>query len=194
MERLSKEERRLLFRLVNNGIEQTLTELDDDYLERDVLTKYELVQCFVGLENKGLIIGEASGSDNWYVDMWGMLNLSKLVLTQSGKDYFIREAQLSCIDYYAPGKEERVELPVSDSLRELQDLVAEKAGEDESDLIDLILELQEMIDNLEQTKQIVKNSGFVRRLGKQKEKHGWFYTDVMSLLGQTVVRIAGGMN
>ena len=191
MESLSREERGLLFRLVNNGIETTLSELEDDYLERDVLTKYELVQCFVGLEKKGMLKGPGAECDNWYVDMWGMLNLSPPALTQAGKDYFVREAQLSCVEYYAPGKEDRIELPVSDSMRDLQDMIAKKAGGDE-DLVDLLLELQEMIENMEQTKQIVKNSGFVRRLGKHREKHVWFYEEVQRLLGQAVVKIAGG--
>ena len=192
MESLSREERGLLFRLVNNGIETTLTELEDDYLERDVLTKYELVQCFVGLEKKGMLLGPGAEGDNWYVDMWGMLNLSPPALTQAGKDYFVREAQLSCVEYYAPGKEERIELPVGGSMRELQDLIAKKAGGDGADLVDLLLELQEMIENMEQTKQIVKNSGFVRRLGKHREKHGWFCDEVHRQLGQAVVKIAGG--
>ena len=70
-------------------------------------------------------------------------------------------------------------------------MIAKKAGGDE-DLVDLLLELQEMIENMEQTKQIVKNSGFVRRLGKHREKHVWFYEEVQRLLGQAVVKIAGG--
>ena len=202
VENLSKEERVLLYRLVTNGVETTLAELEDDYLEQDVLSKYELTQCFTGLEKKGLILGTEREAENWYVDMWGMLNLRKPELTQAGNDYFIREQQLSCVEYYAPGEGKAVVTSYEEaaipragaSVRELQDLIAEKSLDGGSELNELLLELQEMIENMEQTKQIVKNSGFARRLEKSRENNNWFYNDVLVLLGRTVLKIARGAN
>ena len=238
LENLSKEERGLLYRLVSGGVQATLAELDDEYLELDVLAKHELALHFAGLAKKGLIQGTGQDEDDWYVDMWGMLNLRAPELTQAGRDYFVKEQQMSCVEFYAPGKEPGaaaggrakavagaaavtgITAPVGEApparafagagaetlapavaapvgrvgvnLPELRESLPEKAGNDQLELNELLLELEEMIENLEQTKFVVKNSGFVRRLEKYRDKHGWFYNNALALLGQAVLDISCG--
>ena len=226
MEQLSKEERGLLYRLVSKGVEATLAELDDDYLEQDVLAKHELVQHFIGLEKKGLILGTSQDGHDWYVDMWGMLNLCTPELTPAGRDYLVKEQQMSCVEFYAPGKGPGSEVSApagagaypppqagvsvgagagakpektgpeppsaAANLPELKALLLGRTGAERPELLELLLELEEMIENLSETRHIVKNSGFIRRLEKQRERHAWFYQAVLALLGRTVLELAGG--
>ena len=190
MDELSKEERDLLYRLVNNGIEATLAEIDEDYMDHDVPTKYMMVQRFLGLEKKGIIVGQSQGDDNWYVDMYGMLNIVPPVLTPAGREYFDKMEKDSLSTQKDSGFGDSVDLAYS--LQKLMSRVLEQGGEDTGELMELCEDLKEMIANLEQTKQIIKNSNFVRRLGIQWEKRRWFCTSVMEILGQAVLRIATG--
>ena len=269
MESLSKEERGLLYRLVSNGAQATLAELDDEYLELDVLAKHELALNFAGLAQKGLILGSGHSEDDWYVDMWGMLNLRAPELTRAGREFFVKEQQMSCVEFYGPGGEpvasagegapsgaaavagaatprrtataakaeavaraatlgktatpsgatasgktttpvktatpgravtpatapKKPETPMPPavvSLQELRESLPETAWDELEELNELLIELEEIIDNLEQTKYVTKNSGFVRRLEKYRDKRAWFHNSVLALLGQAVLDISCG--
>ena len=52
-------------------------------------------------------------------------------------------------------------------------------------------ETKEIIENLENCKIIQTRKGFVNRLSKHLEKHGWFYGAVVQLLGTAAMTMLG---
>ena len=189
MEGLSKGEQDLLYRLVNKGVEAAIEEIDEEFIEKDVITKYMFVQLFVGLERKGMITATSPGDDNWFVDMYGMLNIIPPTITQAGKEYFSREELQSPILEPVRGFEG---FGVSLSWQGLSSQIQTKGGQDAEELTELLEDLREMIDNLEQTRQILRNSRFTRKVESQRDLHPWFYSGVLEILGLAVLRIAAG--
>lgn len=83
-------------------------------------------------------------------------------------------------------------LNVDNSIKRIASEIEEKGGEDKEALLALLEEAKELTDNIETTRQIPKNKGFFKRLSSHLEKHGWFYGEIVGLLGTATLTMIQG--
>ncbi|ERI90650.1 hypothetical protein HMPREF1982_03688 [Clostridiales bacterium oral taxon 876 str. F0540] len=80
---------------------------------------------------------------------------------------------------------------IDNSIEQVKKLIDEHGGDDKKELNELLEDIKEICENINETKTIHKNSGLMRRLNKNIEKHGWFYSSIIQLLGKSVFQILG---
>ena len=56
---------------------------------------------------------------------------------------------------------------------------------------ELLEETKEIIENFEKTSHIDKRRAFFNKISNHLSKHGWFYAEIVSLLGQTAIKLLG---
>ena len=78
-------------------------------------------------------------------------------------------------------------ITIDNSIEQLEKEVDEKGNEDKEELLEILQEVKDYIDNIKETKSISKNTGLFKRIGKHIEKHQWFYTQIIGLLGQVML-------
>lgn len=83
-------------------------------------------------------------------------------------------------------------LTVDNSIQRIEKRIEDDGGEDKETLKGLLDEAKELIENIQATRQIPKNKGFFNRLSLHLEKHGWFYGEIVGLLGNAVLKIIQG--
>lgn len=72
---------------------------------------------------------------------------------------------------------------VDNSIQRIQKMIEEKGDEDKEELLLLLDEFKEILENLEDSRHIPKNKGFMNRLSSHLSRHGWFYAEIVNLLG-----------
>ena len=65
--------------------------------------------------------------------------------------------------------------------------------EDKIELKKLLEETKEIIENIQDSRHIDKRKGFFQKLTEHFDKHGWFYAEVIGLLGETALKLLGGV-
>lgn len=82
-------------------------------------------------------------------------------------------------------------LSIDNSIHEIEKMIDEKGGEDKEQLTALLDEAKELLENINESRMIPKNKGFVKRLSDHMSKHGWFYGAVVQLLGTGALTLLG---
>ena len=134
-------------------------------------------------------------------------------LTQSGRTYFEREKrnneklkQLSANNYnintlnannssFVLGNAVNSSLNTNNSVAQIEQEIEEKcSNEDEKkELIELLNEAKEILENMEESKHIEKRKNFFQKLTNHFDNHGWFYAEIVSLFGQAIIKLLGGV-
>ena len=83
-------------------------------------------------------------------------------------------------------------LTIDNSIHRIQEMIDEKGGDDKEILSELLDEFKEILENIEETRHIPKNKGFMNRVSSHLSKHGWFYAEIVGLLGSIGVRLLMG--
>lgn len=81
---------------------------------------------------------------------------------------------------------------IDNSLDRLEQEIEEKGGEDKEELKDILEEAKELIENMQDSRHIPKNKGLFSRLSNHLEKHGWFYGEIIGLIGATALQLLQG--
>lgn len=83
-------------------------------------------------------------------------------------------------------------LNADNSIHRIQDMIDEKGGDDKEMLLGLLDEFKEIIENIEETRYIPKSKSFMNRVSNHLNKHGWFYAEIVNLLGTVGVKLLMG--
>lgn len=78
---------------------------------------------------------------------------------------------------------------MNNAIQEIERQISQRPMEEQQELRDLLDEAKELIENIESTRQIPKNGGFIKRLGSHLDKNKWFYSEIVKLLGSSVVKL-----
>lgn len=81
---------------------------------------------------------------------------------------------------------------IDNSATRIEQEIEEKGGEDKEELKELFDEVKELIENIQDSRHIPKDKGLFSRLSDHLEKHGWFYGEVIGLLGSTAFQLLRG--
>lgn len=77
-------------------------------------------------------------------------------------------------------------------MQRIEDEINEKGGEDSEKLKELLDEVKELIENMQESRHIPKNKSLFERLSNHLEKHGWFYGEVVGLIGAAAMQLLQG--
>lgn len=122
-------------------------------------------------------------------------------LTNEGRTYFEREKKymeqlekmskpsvhigsLTNSGVFSMGDIIDSDITIDNSVEQLEKEINEKGNEDKEELLEILQEVKDYIDNVKETKNISKNTGLFKRIGKHIEKHQWFYEKIIGLLGK----------
>ena len=198
-EELVNSEKDLLRNIINIENENgDITTFLKEKLEND---EKNINRGIIGTLNKNGLIKVSWADDTIYY----------AVLTQAGRSYFEREKQyyeklerLSSKNIYNNvnatgstvfmGDVINSNLSINNSVLKVEQEIEEKCNneEDKQELQKLLEETKEIIENIQDSKYIEKRKVFLQKLTKHLDKHGWFYAEIVNLLGQTVLTLLGG--
>lgn len=80
-------------------------------------------------------------------------------------------------------------LSIDNSTSRIEQDIEEKGGEEKEELRELLKEVKELIENMQDSRFIPKNKGLFSKLSDHLEKHGWFYGEIVGLLGSAVMQM-----
>ena len=83
-------------------------------------------------------------------------------------------------------------LSIDNRISQIEQLIDEKGGEDAAELKSLLTEVQEMLENIKDSRFIPKNSSLFTRLSSHFAKHGWFYGSMVTLFGTYAMQLIQG--
>lgn len=83
-------------------------------------------------------------------------------------------------------------LSIDNSIQRLEREIDEKGGDDSANLKELLDEVKELIENMQESRRIPKNKSLFERLSNHLEKHGWFYGEVIGLIGAAAMQMLRG--
>lgn len=197
---LANSEKKLLEDIIqienNNG---NISEFLREKIDKD---KKDIIRGIIGvLKSNGLINVS-----------WASNTVSNATLTQAGRTYFEREKKynekferLSSKNIYnninATGSTVFMGDVIGSTIN-MDNLVSrieqeiEKKCDNEEDKIELkklLEETKEIIENIQDSRHIDKRKGFFQKLTEHFDKHGWFYAEVIGLLGETALKLLGGV-
>ena len=191
---LVKEEEKLLADIIKidnqNG---NITEFLQEKIEND---KKDIYRGIIGtLKNNGLI--------NVF---WASDTVYDAVITQAGRSYFERKElynknTLNNNSTYINATNSTVftgnitnsNINIDNSISSIQKQIEEKCNDEheKQELLELLEETKEIIENFEKTSHIDKRRAFINKISNHLSKHGWFYAEIVSLLGQTAIKLLG---
>lgn len=197
---LADNEKDLLAEIISAETEgKNITQLLANKIEYD---KNDIVRGIIGaLRKNGLI--NVSWADNT------VYNAS---LTNSGRTYFEREKKnsekmkmLSQNSYnintlnannssFVLGNAIDTNLNTNNPINQIEQEIENRCVSDEEkkELKEILNEAKEIIENIEESKHVEKRKNFFQKLISHFDEHGWFYAEIVSLLGQTVIKLLGG--
>lgn len=76
---------------------------------------------------------------------------------------------------------------IDNSVHKIEHEIEEKAGTDKEELLEILEEIKELMDNIETSRSIPKQKGLFKKLSTHMTKHGWFYAEIVALLGQQAI-------
>ena len=139
---------------------------------------------------------------------WGSGIVSYAELTNEGKNYFEREKKymeqmeknnrpfiniqsLENSGFLNMGSITDSNITINNSIEQVKSDIEKNGENDKEELFQVLEEVKDYIDNLKDTKSIAKNTGLFKRIGQHFEKHQWFYSEIVALLGQAILLLMG---
>lgn len=139
---------------------------------------------------------------------WGSGIVSYAELTNEGRNYFEREKKymeqmeknnrpfiniqsLENSGFLNMGSITDSNITINNSIEQVKSDIEKNGENDKEELFQLLEEVKDYIDNLKDTKSIAKNTGLFKRIGQHFEKHQWFYSEIVALLGQAILLLMG---
>lgn len=83
-------------------------------------------------------------------------------------------------------------LSIDNSVQRIENEIAEKGGDDSEELREILDEVKELIENMQESRHIPKNKGLFSRISQHLEKHGWFYGEIVGLIGAAAMNMLQG--
>lgn len=83
-------------------------------------------------------------------------------------------------------------LLIDNSIQRIESEIDKKGGEDSESLKELLDEVKELIENMQESRHIPKNKSLFEKLSNHLEKHGWFYGEVVGLIGAAALKMLQG--
>lgn len=80
---------------------------------------------------------------------------------------------------------------IDNSVHKIEQEIEEKAGADREELLEILEEVKELMDNIEASRSIPKQKGLFKKLAAHMATHGWFYAEIVALLGQQAITMLG---
>lgn len=74
-------------------------------------------------------------------------------------------------------------------MQQIEKEIDEKGGEDTEELRDVLEEIKEFLENIKESRHIPKNKRLFERLSAHLTKHGWFYGEVVALIGTATMQM-----
>ena len=198
---LAKSDKELLKGIIvldeNDG---NISEFLRDKVDND---KKDIVRGIIGnLKSNGLL-----------TVFWADNTVAEAHLTQQGRTFFEREKDyedkinktqskniVNIHTINAPngnviiGDVNDSNIIINNTLSQIERDIEEKSEsvEEKERLNELLEEVKEIIENYKETKQFTTRKGFFKKLTEHLDKHGWFYAEITSLLGQAaLMKISG---
>lgn len=81
---------------------------------------------------------------------------------------------------------------IDNSISNIEKEIAEKGGDDVEELKAILDEVKELIENIDDSRHIPKNKGLFQKITGHLDKHGWFYAEIVGLLGTAAMQLLGG--
>ena len=139
---------------------------------------------------------------------WGSGIVSYAELTNEGRNYFEREKKymeqmeknnrpfiniqsLENSGFLNMGSITDSNITINNSIEQVKSDIEKNGENDKEELFQVLEEVKDYIDNLKDTKSIAKNTGLFKRIGQHFEKHQWFYSEIVALLGQAILLLMG---
>ena len=198
-----------MIRIMDESSEEILhaiLRLYDGNATRQVRGKYqefpEGYHDSLGLEFEKLCqYGMVTGQMVWLGGIWE-LNLTPKSLTYFENKERALEAekikQQAQTSIFAPGSNivfgnvTDSTLSIDNSITQIEKMIDEKGGEDAAELKALLSEVQELLENMKESRHVPRNSSLFTRLSDHFAKHGWFYGSVIGLLGTAAMQLIQG--
>ena len=83
-------------------------------------------------------------------------------------------------------------ITVNTSISELEKEISEKGGEDKEELLDLLEQVKELCENMKMSNSLPKSKSLMKKISEHFSTHSWFYTQVVQIIGSTVMKIMLG--
>ena len=83
-------------------------------------------------------------------------------------------------------------LSIDNSMQRIESEIDKQGGEDSESLKELLDEVKELIENMQESRHIPKNKGLFEKLSNHLEKHGWFYGEIVGLIGTAAMQMLRG--
>lgn len=80
---------------------------------------------------------------------------------------------------------------IDSSIHRIEKEIEEKGGENKAELLALLDEVKEQVENINNSRIIPKQKGLLSRISAHLATHGWFYGEIVALLGQQVFTLLG---
>lgn len=182
----------------NEEDEKSISDFLANEIENDKTDK--IVRGIIGtLVENGLVIVSWASNTVYYAE-----------LTNAGRTYFEREEKymkqlemtrqnsynIGTINANGSnlviGNTISSSLSIESKINNIEKEIEKRGGEDKEDLQELLQETKEIVENFQNSKNVQPRKGFINRLSKHLEKHGWFYGAVTTILGEAVIQILSG--
>lgn len=192
-----------LFSILVNDEEKLLTDIIKIDNRNDNITEFlqekirndqkNIFRGMIGtLKNNGLING-----------LWASNTIWNVSVTQAGRSYFERKElynknALNNNSTYInstvfTGNITNSTINIDNKISNIQKQINEKCNDEyeKQELLELIEETKEIIENFEKTSHIDKRKKFFNKISNHLSKNGWFYAEIVNLLGQTAIKLLG---
>lgn len=142
---------------------------------------------------------------------WASDTIYYAELTQAGRSYFKRQKEyneriekMSSKNIYNSinatgsnvfmGDVVNSTISIDSSVTNIEKQIEEQchSEEEKAELRELLKEAKEIVENMQESRHIDKRSGFFRKLTAHFDKHGWFYAQIVGLLGNTALNLLNG--
>lgn len=198
-EELADNERKLLKEIIDTeNNEGNISELLANKIDSD---EKDILRSIIGSLRKNGLLNVSWASDTVY-------NAS---LTNPGRTYFEREKKYLkrmesnksniynfgdiSIDRgnFVAGDVVNSVLNVNSHITQIEKEIEEKADDDDRENLKEILEdAKEIMENIKNNGVIEKRKGFFKKLTEHANKYGWFYAEIVNLIGTAVLAKIGG--
>lgn len=198
-EELAENERKLLKEIIEaDEKNENINQLIEDKLKDD--KKNIIKEIIHGLDSNGLV--------NVF---WADNIPYRVSLTNPGRTYFEREAKYLkrmesnknniynfgdiSIDRgnFVAGDVVNSVLNVDSHITQIEKDIADKVEDnDKEKLKEILEEAKEIMENINNNRIIEKKKGFFKKLTEHATKYGWFYAEIVNLIGTAVLTKIGG--
>lgn len=171
----------------------------------------DLLNNEISIDKKGERIREVIGTlkyNGLLKVQWADNIVHYAQLTNAGRTYFEREKNymeqmermnrpsvnienLTNTGVFNMGNITDSSITINNSFEEIEKEIEQKENEDKQELKEILEEVKDYIDNINATKNVSKNTGLFKRIGKHFNKHQWFYSEIIGILGQAILLCMG---